>query len=154
MMDGNIELLERAPLFSGLSKSQLWAIAENSRKVFFEAGEAIIEAGAPGDTAYLILTGKAGCQKLENHQLVDEDLWPGTLIGELAILVETVHAFTVTAKERLRALAITRDAFRKVMEADPAVAEHISDKLVMRLQALTTDLRKLDERLAEIEQAA
>jgi CRP/FNR family transcriptional regulator, cyclic AMP receptor protein len=83
-----------------------------------------------------------------------QDLWPGTLVGELGMLIETVHAVTVTASERLRALAIGRDAFRLVMEENPAVARHISDRLVMRLHGLAAQLREVDNRLAEIEKAA
>lgn len=154
MIDANIELLEQVPLFSGLSKAQLGAIAAIGRKSFFQAGEALISEGETGDTAYLILTGKAGCPKIEDRQIIEEDLWPGTLVGELAILIETTHNFSVTAKERLRALAIPREAFRAVMEAEPAIAQHISEKLLVRLHALTEDLRKLDSKLAEIEKAA
>ena len=41
------------------------------------------------------------------------------------MLVETVHNVSVTAKERLRALAIQRDALRSVMEEHPGLAQHI-----------------------------
>jgi CRP-like cAMP-binding protein len=154
MLESKIELLQNVPLFMGLPEVQLNAIAAAAQKTFFEAGENLITEGETGDTAYLILTGKAGCPKFEKGEALEEDLWPGTLVGEIAMLVETIHGITVTAKERLRALAIQRDAFRSVMEQYPELAQHISEKLLVRLHGLAADLRKVDNYLAELEKAA
>ena len=74
MLDSKIELLQNVPLFIGLSEEQLNAIAAASQKTFFEAGDKLITEGESGDTAYLILTGKAGCPKLEKGELLEEDL--------------------------------------------------------------------------------
>jgi CRP/FNR family cyclic AMP-dependent transcriptional regulator len=154
MLDTKIELLRQVPLFLGITEEQLGAIAAIAQKTFFQEGENLITDGQSGDTAFLIMTGKAGYARTEHGEVLDEDLWPGTLVGELAMLVETVHNITVTAKERLRALAIHREAFRGVMEQHPALAQHISEKLLVRLHGLAADLRKVDSRLAAIENAA
>src|SRR5271166_1076881 len=111
MLDQKIELLREVSLFRGLSDNHLGAVADIGEKSFFEAGDNLITKGESATAAYLILTGKADCSKMEKGETVIEDLWPGTLVGELGMLVETVHSFTVTAKERLRALAIPREAF-------------------------------------------
>jgi CRP/FNR family transcriptional regulator, cyclic AMP receptor protein len=100
------------------------------------------------------MTGKAGCPKFEKGEALIEDLWPGTLVGELGMLVETVHSITVTARERLRALAFEREAFRAVMEEHPALAQHLSENLLVRLHGLAAELRKVDGALAELEKAA
>jgi CRP-like cAMP-binding protein len=154
MLDQKIELLQKISLFAGLSEDQLRAVAAVGQKRFFEAGESLIAQGEKGDTAYLILTGKAGCTKNEKGQVFVEDLWPGTLVGELGMLVETVHGVTVTANERLRALALRRDDFRAVMEEHPLVAKHIAEKLLVRLHGLAAQLREVDSKLAAIEKAA
>jgi CRP/FNR family cyclic AMP-dependent transcriptional regulator len=70
------------------------------------------------------------------------------------MLVETVHNVTVTAQERLRALAFHRDAFRSVMEAHPKLAQHVAEKLLVRLYGLAAEIRTVDERLAQLEMAA
>ncbi|MGO9171552.1 MAG: cyclic nucleotide-binding domain-containing protein [Rhodomicrobium sp.] len=154
MLDQKIELLQKLSLFAGLREDQLRAVAAVGQKSFFEAGENLIAQGEKGDTAYLILTGKAGCIKNEKGQVFVEDLWPGTMVGELGMLVETVHGVTVTANERLRALALRRDDFRAVMEKHPLVAKHIAEKLLVRLHGLAAQLREVDSKLAEIEKAA
>ncbi len=154
MLDQKIELLQQVPLFAGLSEDLLSAVADSGRKTFFEAGDKLITEGEAGSAAYLIMTGKAGCPRIEVGETFTEDLWPGTLVGELGMLVETVHNVTVTAQERLRALAFHRDEFRTVMEAHPELAQHISEKLLVRLHGLAAEIRKVDERLAELEKAA
>ncbi len=154
MLDRKIELLQQVPLFAGLSEELLSAVASCGQKSFFEANENLIAEGEAGSTAYLIMTGKAGCPRIEGNETLVEDLWPGTLVGELGMLVETVHSVTVTAKERLRALAFHRDAFRTVMEEHPDLARHISEKLLVRLHGLAAEIRKVDGKLAELEKAA
>ncbi|MGO9547067.1 MAG: cyclic nucleotide-binding domain-containing protein [Rhodomicrobium sp.] len=154
MLDHKIELLQQVPLLAGLAEDQLKAVSEAGEKRFFEAGEDLIAQGKKGDAAFLILTGKASCVIIEKGQELVEDLWPGTLVGELGMLVETVHTVTVTANERLRALAFTREAFRAVMEEHPEVAKHISGKLLLRLHGLAAQLREVDSKLAQIEKAA
>ena len=154
MLDSKIELLQLVPLFAGMSAEELEAIASAGEKRYFEAGENLITQGEKGDTAFFIMTGRASCTRSEKGQVLSDDLWPGTLAGELAMLVETVHAVTVTANERLRALALPRAAFRGVMEARPRIAKNIAEKLLVRLHGLAAELRVVDSRLAEIEKAA
>ena len=105
MLDQKIEILQQVPLFAGLTVEQLEAVARTGQKKFFEGGDNLIAEGETGDTAYLILTGKAGCSRTVKGQELVEDLWPGTLVGELGMLAEAVHTVTVKASERLRALA-------------------------------------------------
>ena len=154
MLDQKIELLQQVPLFLGLPENLLGAIADTGQKTFFEAGDKLVAEGESGTVAYLIMTGKAGCPRIEAGETLVEDLWPGTLVGELGMLVETVHNVTVTAQERLRALAFHRDAFRAVMEAHPELAQHISEKLLVRLHGLAAELRRIDGKLEELEKAA
>ena len=42
----------------------------------------------------------------------------------------------------------------ELMEADPAIAHHFSQKLIARLTVLSGDLRKLDAQFAAVELAA
>jgi CRP-like cAMP-binding protein len=154
MLEWKVELLQNVPLFRGLSESQLYAIAEAGKKRFFESGETLVAEGEKGTVAFLIVSGKAACPRFIGGERVIEDLWPGTLVGELAMLVETQHSYTVTATERLRAIAITREAFRPVMERDLALAQHIADNLLTRLGSLAKELKKVDGWLANVEKAA
>jgi CRP/FNR family transcriptional regulator, cyclic AMP receptor protein len=153
MLGQKIELLENLPIFRGLSRKQLGMIADAATKAFFEPGDCLIEKDAPGDTAYLILTGTAKCLQFPGTQAASGNAGPGCLAGELAMLIETVHTLTVQAMERLRALAIHREMLRGIMERDPAIAQQISENLLLRLQNFAQELRKVDSLLLKAEGA-
>jgi len=150
-LETNAELLSRVPIFDGLSKEQLTAVANKGKKTFFAEGAEILTAGVKGDTTFLVLTGLAITEPVEECSLVPEMLEPGSLIGELSMLVESTHTLTVKAKVRVRALGIARADLYEVLEADPAIAHHFSLKLVERLTLLADDLRRMDTRFAAVE---
>jgi CRP/FNR family cyclic AMP-dependent transcriptional regulator len=150
-LETNSELLGRVPIFDGLSKEQLTAIANKGKKTFFAEGADILTAGVKGDTTFLVLTGLAVTDPPAGSGREVELLEPGSMIGELAMLIETTHTLTVKAKVRVRALALGRADLYEVMEADPSIAHHFSQKLVDRLALLATDLRQMDTRFAAVE---
>jgi CRP/FNR family cyclic AMP-dependent transcriptional regulator len=150
-LETNSELLGRVPIFDGLSKEQLTAIANKGKKTFFAEGADILTAGGKGDTTFLVLTGLAVTDPPAGSKLEAELLEPGSLIGELAMLVESTPTLTVRAKVRVRALALCRADLYEVMEADPSIAHHFSQKLVGRLALLAVDLRQMDTRFAAVE---
>ena len=154
MLGQRIELLEALPIFRGLSKKQFSRILDVAVKAYFEAGDNLVTRDNPGDTTFLILTGTARCLDFPGNPEASEQIGPGCLIGELAMLVETAYSLTVEAGTRVRALAFQRNAIRWVMERDPAIAARISDNLLVRLHSFANDLRRLDNFLAEIECAA
>jgi CRP-like cAMP-binding protein len=149
-IETNIELLGCVPLFEGLSYEQLTAIANKGKKAFFESRVPIIKNGQNGDVAYLILSGRVAAEAADSVSKA-EHYEAGAFIAELSMIVETQHSVTIRAEERVRALAISRADLLEVMEADPSIARHFSDKLIARLTAFAKDLREVDARFAVLE---
>ncbi len=154
MLGDTIELLETLPIFKGLSRRQLRYILDIAEKVYFEPGEDLITRNYRGHAAYLILSGTARCLDFPGTPAASETIGPGCLVGEVAMLVETVHSMTIEVKMRVRALEFSRSALTWVMRHDPAIAEQISDNLLVRLRSFASDLRRLDDFLCYIEDAA
>ena len=150
-LDKNAELLGCVPLFEGLAPEQLLAIVTKAKKTFFEAGSTIVASGASGQTGYLILSGRAVTQPPEGSALTAETLGRGMLVGEMAMLTETVYTLDVVAEARVRALAISREQLFAVMETDLSIAQHLVDKITERLIFLARDLREVDVRFAMVE---
>ncbi len=150
-IDANVELVSHIPIFAGLTPQQILAITSKAKKSFFEAGENLVEAGATGSAAYVILSGKADTRGGSANGCASETLLAGALVGELGMLVEMTYTTTVVATERIRCLAITREGLYEVMQADPSLARHFSDKLMQRLLDLAEELRAVDAQFAEIE---
>ncbi len=150
-IDANVELVSQIPIFAGLTPQQISAIVSKAKKSFFEPGDKLVEAGTSGAAAYVILSGKAVVQGGAGSGYPDESLLTGALIGELGMLVEMTYTTTVVATERIRCLAITREGLYEVMQADPSLAAHFSDKLMQRLLDLAEELRAVDAQFAQIE---
>jgi CRP/FNR family cyclic AMP-dependent transcriptional regulator len=150
-LDSNVELLGQVPIFEGLTQEQIIAIAIKGKKVFFEAGATMVAAGTTGKTAYLILSGRASSRPPLDSKLEREYLDCGVLIGDLAMLVETVYTLDIVAEDRVRALSIERSDLFALMESDPSIAHHFSEKITERLIFLARDLREVDARFAMLE---
>ena len=151
MLETNAELLGRVPIFEGLTPARLDRIVRSSREVYFEPGQALITAGESGRSAFLILGGAAMAAPYGWGQDAGELLGYGTLLGEMAMLAETIFTITVIARRQVRALALDRSVLYALMEEDPAIARHFAGKLVGRLRRLADDLRQVDGRFAAIE---
>jgi CRP-like cAMP-binding protein len=152
MFGHTIGFLQALPIFRGLSRRHLGYILDVASKEYFEAGDNLLVKNTTGDTAYLILSGTARCLDFPGTPAGSEKVVAGCLAGELAMLVETVHSFTIQADARVRALAFRRDAMTGLMKRDPFIATQISDNLLARLRSFAGDLRRLDNYLARIEE--
>jgi CRP/FNR family cyclic AMP-dependent transcriptional regulator len=138
-----VALLQRIPIFARLSVSQIAEIARKAEKIKFRARQNITEAGTAGDGAFLLVSGNA-----ERPTAPDQALPPGSLIGELAMLVEHNYGATIVAKGRVHCLKITRAALHELMLADPSLADLFSQHISERLHKTVDRLRRIDSLLA------
>jgi len=145
-IDTAVSLLQRIPIFARLNPMQIAEIARRAEKAKFRSRECITEAGASGDAAYLLVSGHA-----ERVAAPEQALPPGSLIGELAMLVEHNYGATIVAKGRVHCLKITRSALHEQMLADPSLAEMLSQHISERLRKAANGLMRIDHLLAKSE---
>ena len=145
--DALIAPFTRIALFDGLAADQLERVARAAERIVYQAGDTIQSEGDISDAAVLIVAGQA--------ELVDdvtdeagEDIEAGSLVGELAMLIETRAASTIVARTPVRACRISRRRLRQLMESDPSLAEHLMDKITERLHAMATEMRRVDSLIA------
>ena len=136
-----------APLFNGLAPLQLKVLALTSERVSFRDGEPLIRAGEEGDAAYLVVSGEVAVG-MEQGEADERAVLPaGTLVGELAMLIETEHGSTVRASGSVNALKFSRQMMHELMQRYPGMAEHFTAKLRSRLERMAEALREIDEML-------
>ena len=153
VMDALIKPLLRLEIFQGLKPLQITEIARQAERIVFREGDIIVHSGKPGDAAYVVVSGEAVCLKRSGGHVRAEPIEAGSLIGELAMLVEHDYSITVVAKGPVRALKIGREAMHDQMRDDRHLAEHISAKITARLSRLAAELRGIDSRLARVAEA-
>jgi CRP-like cAMP-binding protein len=152
-MDALIKPLLRLEIFQGLKPLQITEIARQAERIVFREGDIIVHSGASGDAAYVIVSGEAVCLKRSGTNVRAEPIEAGSLVGELAMLVEHDYSITVVAKTPVRALKLSREAMHGQMRDDRHLAEHISGKITARLTKLAAELRTIDSRLAHVAEA-
>jgi putative ABC transport system ATP-binding protein len=136
--------LEQADLFRGLDSRQLRLLAFGSVWVRADNGEALYREGDPADGAYLVVSGRAELRA--PHGAALEQVAPGRLIGDLAVLLREPRRFDLVATEPVKALRIEAEALRSVIESDITVATSL-------LRAVANNLVKVGEDLMRREKA-
>ena len=146
-----LEPLRRVALFQGLNHAQIAEIGKTTERVMFRAGDTIIQENKPGDAAYLIVAGDAARTSGPTNLDAIAD---GTLIGEMAMLVETTYGSTVVCRGPVKVLKLTRENLLELMRKDLSLADHLVNVLSSRLRSLADDLKKVDQALTESDAAA
>lgn len=148
-MDAVSAHLVRLDIFHGLKPLQITEIARHAERVVYKPGQVLIEDGKPGDAAIIVVAGEAVRTKAPmTPGEQEEPIEPGSMLGEMAMLIETDHSSTVVARSTVRALKLTRDAMLSIMLEDSSMAEHLVAKVARRLHAIAAELRKIDVVLA------
>jgi CRP/FNR family transcriptional regulator, cyclic AMP receptor protein len=146
-IDQVVAPLLRVPLFSDLKPLQITEIARHAERIKFRRGAVIIEAGTLGDGAFLIVSGDAERRPDPGSLAPPEPIEPGSLVGELAMLVDHVYGSTVVAVGRVHCLKITRAALHDQMREDPPLAQHVASRISSRLTQVAAELRRIDQML-------
>ncbi len=150
-LDIVVRSLLQVELFAGLRPLQVAELARRSDRIVYKPGDHIISEGAMGDAAVLIVSGDAVRISAPGQPGINEPVADGSLLGEIAMLIETEHSSTVVARGITRAIRITRKAVHEQVAADPRLADHLSHKFARRLDAIAQDLREIDQLMAKVE---
>lgn len=134
--------LMRCPIFQGLDIALLEAIAGIAERATVGQGRVIARAGEPAAGAILIVNGTARSSR--GASLAERRIEAGALVGELAMLVETTFAATVTAETPLRLMKIARDDLYRLMQQEGRIAAHLAAKIGARLQSLVAEVRQIE----------
>jgi CRP/FNR family transcriptional regulator, cyclic AMP receptor protein len=128
--DAKVELMRRVPLFSGCSKKELAQIASVADELSFAPGRTLIEQGRRGREFIVVLDGKVEVRQ-NGKKLPTRG--GDTFFGELALLTDAPRSATVTTTTPVRALVITDQAFRRLLEEAPSIQAKVLQSLAERL---------------------
>jgi len=137
--DAIVGMLEKSPLWSGLSKKELKSMVGFARERRFEGGETIAEKGEQGIAFYLILDGAV---EIRSDGKMLSKLGPGEFFGEMSLLDNQPRSADVVTVQPSRVLILTAWRFAGLISSNPKIAIKILQELVRRL-------RKADLSLSE-----
>jgi len=135
-----VTLLRNVPFFASLSDQELEVLAESLGKRTFGKGMIIFHKGSPGQTMYIIESGKVRIFILsESGQEISVNIYgPGDVFGELALLDGLPRSAGAVAMEKTVTFNLHRDDFLRHLEVCPRMARSIMEVLSTRVR-YTTD---------------
>jgi CRP/FNR family cyclic AMP-dependent transcriptional regulator len=99
--------------------------------ISFKAGDVIFKSDEPGDVMYLVTKGEV---EIWIHDKVVENVAPGGVIGEMALLDMGPRSATATAKTDCLLLAIDRERFENQVRKSPSFALQVMRNMAERLR--------------------
>jgi HEAT repeat protein len=131
-----IVFLRRVPLFVDLSPADLKHVAEVATEQVYPDGEVIAEQGEPGDEMYVVLSGELRVLVSRDGGAATEVARraAGEYVGEMAVITQAPRMASLVAAGPVRALAIDRRRFERILrdrpEASLAVMRELCNRLV------------------------
>ena len=145
-LEDDIGFFEQVPTLSALGKQALRVLAIGAETRRLQRGAVLFYAGELADGGYIVQDGELLIEA-GSAGGTDYVVGPGTLLGELALIADTVSPVTAIAKEPTTVIRIPRNLFLKMLEGYPAAARRLRDMMAERLDGWTEDLTGINERM-------
>ena len=139
-LEDDIAFFEGVPYLAALGKQALRILAIGAETRHLQSGAVLFYAGELADGGYVVQEGSLLLEPGTFSDGREVTVGPGTLVGELALLTNTVCQATAIAKEPTVVVRISRNLFRKMLEGYPAAAETLRVSMTERLHAWSKEL--------------
>jgi len=128
-----VDALSRVDVFRALDAEKIDRLARRLRLAIFGPGEVILRQGDPGDSLYVIQSGKVGVRvDVPGAPREVATLEAGQFFGEMSLMTGESRAATVVAKTDVECYIVDKDAFQRILEEKPELAGVISEILTRR----------------------
>ena len=134
-----MEVLAGVPLFAGLPKRQLHAIALACRSRRWPTECCVVPENTKAQVCYVIVQGTVDVST--NGRTIAQ-LGPGEFFGEIALLDPGPRTASVTTTTEMVAVELSRQSFLAVARDNPTI-------LLAMLEALAKRLRETTEKLTD-----
>jgi CRP/FNR family transcriptional regulator, cyclic AMP receptor protein len=130
--NAKVELLKGVPLFARCSKKELAEIATIADEIDLPEGKQLTKEGGRGREFFVLLDGSADVRR--NGRKV-KTLGSGDFLGEIALVTKTPRTATVTTTSPVRALVVSEQNFRRLLQRSPDVQIKVLEALAERVAA-------------------
>jgi CRP-like cAMP-binding protein/small-conductance mechanosensitive channel len=145
-----IDLLRRIEVVQCLNEEETRQLASHMRKVSFASGEVILRQGDPGDSAYIVKSGRVRIL-LSNDSGLSEQvacLAPGDFFGEMSLLTGERRTATAIALDQSDCYRLDKPELDAVFASRPELAGDIAALLANRQAGLAAVRDKLSDEAA------
>src|SRR5262249_4576788 len=136
-IEDDVVLLERVPTLRLLGSSSLRMLAIGSEQKHIPRGDYLFKLGDEADAGFVV---QRGALRIDDGLGAEITAGPGTLIGELALVVAMQRPSSALAVEYSSLIRISRSLFQRVLESDPAAAVRLRDEFAQRSSQIASDI--------------
>ncbi len=130
------EILRKVPIFRMLGKESIDFIVERLKFKTFDQKAVICNIGDPGDTMYIIITGRVDIciYTQDGTEQVVAALGPGDYFGEMALLTGETRSATVRTSEPSEMFLLYKEDFDVILERFPSISLSMGKIVSQRLR--------------------
>lgn len=134
-MENAVHFLRQNRLLPGVPEYELKIAAAAMRKVRISNGTSFITEGTVGDCCYFIMSGQAlvASHSLTGRPILLDVLEPGSLVGEIALILREHRTADVKALGEVTALCLNAADFARLADASPMFHESLLFSARIRL---------------------
>lgn len=119
--------------------NDLRGIAQSANLMTFQAGETLFKQGEEGDCLHIIRRGSVTLSReLNGRNNAIAQLQSDQLLGEMALMGETIRRETAVASVLTETIALKRDAFLALIKLDSSSVEALQNNASYHAQHYTT----------------
>jgi CRP/FNR family transcriptional regulator, cyclic AMP receptor protein len=139
------EVLARSGIFQGVDADAAESLAKEMEIIEIRKGEVVFSEGEPGDSLYIVLSGKlkVGRRAADGRQNLIAVMGPSDMVGELSLFDPGPRTATATAVLDTRLARLRKQALRPWLTNRPEIAEQL-------LRVLARRLRRTNDALADL----
>ncbi len=144
-IEDDIALFNRVPTLNVLGMAALNVLAIGAEHKNLEFGDELFKKGDEGDCGYVVKRGSLRVSAVE--RVNEATVGPGTLIGEIAMIVAMPRPSTAMALESSTVIRLSRSLFQRVLESHPEAAPRLRDEMAARTSNASGAIARLTAKL-------
>jgi CRP-like cAMP-binding protein len=152
-LERDIDVLKQIPFFAEFPTEPLKLLAFGSDSHDLPDKTTLFKAGERADGGYVVMNGRVDLvADVVAGRGVVASLPPGTLIGEIALIVETSRPADAVTVGRTRVLYIRRPLLRRILDEYPDTARMVYRQFADRVAGIGPEVGRIADLMGGAEE--
>lgn len=149
-LQNDMAALAKVQFFEGFTIDQLRLLAFGAEACTLFAGETLFLENDKSDCGFVLVEGLIDLTtSLHDGERIISSIEPGGLVGELALISETLRSTNAIARRNSRLLQIPRVLFVRMLKKYPETARGLYQKISRSVRSTMLEMEKIRTDLSD-----